>query len=571
MIDHVANGYQREIEDQALIFLRDYALVAYASLILTLSLVALAIYQSFPSNFVLIWIVTIWALQTWTLFYRRWLPTSQLKHEKKLQRGVLINIFEGLVISSCVLFFPYIDDILRMLIVTILLITCTGAIATTVGYLRFYLAFMTPIIAAVAIATTAAPLVFGGSDVLFIVATLSLLSSYPLIKMSQAIYSHFRDAFEANLRFEEANIGLQEAVREAHIANKSKTRFLAAASHDLRQPINTLSLFVANLSLLDVDDQQAEIIAHMNTAINSVDAQLESLLDMSKLDAGVVEANMKSTELVILLQDIVRSFQGRCGDHLSVNFHSNFDSVVSQTDPVLFERVLTNLVSNAIKYTNHGRVDVELNVSDSIAKLSVQDTGIGMAPAELERVFEEFYQVGNPERSEANGLGLGLSIVSRLAELLDLDINISSELGVGTEVTVELPAVSSRRSPIELKEVSTLSANDDSMNILALDNESTILLALRGVVETMGHSIETFTDSKSALTAFASQRFDLALIDFRLPGAMNGQDIIRKMRGINDSARFFLITGDSNITKAAQDCEIIYKPLTGKKLKSIFN
>ena len=571
MVDKLSPPYQREIERQALTFVRDYALMAFLSLVFALSLMAFAIYRAYPSPLVLQWIVTIWLVQAGSMIFRRQMPISNWSHRKKILAGILINIFDGLVIASCLLFFPMIDDIMRMLMVTLLLIACTGAIATTVGYLPFYLAFAMPVVISVVASTALTPILSDGSYVLLIVSVISLLCGYPLIKMSTAIFSHFRDAFEANLRYLETNAELQLAVQEARLANASKTRFLAAASHDLRQPINTLSLFVANLSLKQVDEDQKEIISHMNTAINSVDAQLESLLDISKLDAGVVEVNDRETDLVTLVSDIVGSFARQSSEQRRINFSSAYDSITVKTDSVLFERVLSNLISNAVKYTTHGWIDVQLNMVGDLAHISIRDTGIGIASDELPKIFEEFYQIGNPERSEANGLGLGLSIVGRLAKLLELQIDIDSELGVGTHVTLEMQALASSKAQQAAVEEPVSAKSDDRKRVLALDNESSILLALRGVVETMGHTIETFTDSNSALSAFAEQDFDLALIDFRLPGGTNGQDIIRKMRSMNRTAQFYLVTGDSNIQSDTSDCEIIYKPLTGKKLDLIFN
>ncbi|NND81837.1 MAG: response regulator [Gammaproteobacteria bacterium] len=571
MVDQFPPPYQREIERQALTFVRDYALMAGASLVMALSLVALAIYQSFPSPLVIQWIILIWIVQGLSLMYRRRMPISDLPHRKKILAGILVNMFDGFVIASCLLFFPVIDDIMRMLLVTLLLIACTGAIATTVGYLPFYLAFASPVVLSVVVSTALSPILSNGSFVLLLVSALSLMAGYPLIKMSTAIFSHFRDAFEANLRYLQANAELQEAVREARLANASKTRFLAAASHDLRQPINTLSLFVANLSLKNVDEDQKEIISHMNTAINSVDAQLESLLDISKLDAGVVEVNAGETEVVSLVRDLVGSFERQSTEARRINFSSNFDSITVNTDPALFQRVLGNLIGNAVKYTDHGWINVRLDMAGSNAQITIKDTGIGIDAAELPKVFEEFYQIGNPERSEANGLGLGLSIVGRLVKLLDMQIDLESELGVGTRVTLEITAIKSSRAVKEATPERERSVQNETKRVLALDNESSILLALRGVVETMGHSIETFTDSNSALAAFAERDFDLALIDFRLPGGLNGQEIIRKMRSMNNAARFYLVTGDSNIQSDTSDCEIIYKPLTGKKLNLIFN
>lgn len=566
--------YRKEIEDQALIFLREYAITAYLALTLSLLLVAITVYQSFPSNMVIIWILAVCVFQTISMSFRRWLPLSTIPHRRKLIGGMAINILEALTISSCLLFYPYIDDNLRMMMVAIIMIAGTAATVTTAGYLPFYLCIMLPNVITVAFAAAISPILFDASNVLYVIAIFSIFNAYPCLQMSRVIFHHFRDAFEANLLYEETNIELQQAVHEARLANRSKTRFLAAASHDLRQPINTLSLFIANLSLMDATEQQHEIIGHMNTAINNIDGQLEALLDVSKLDAGVVKVNAKDIDLIILLEDIVSSQSAQCHDGLTLKFKTDFDSVSCHTDPILFQRVINNLVSNAIKYTNVGRIDISLSIENSTAQVSIKDTGIGIEEDEVKRVFEEFYQIGNNERSEANGLGLGLSIVARLASLLKIQVNLKSLIGVGTQVLVRLPILASKRSTVianDDDQAPAVSANDDHWKVIALDNESSILHALKGVIETMGHSVETFTDAHSALRAFATRPYDLALIDFRLPGALNGHEIIQKMRNMNSSAKFFLVTGDSNIKDTGNDCEIIYKPLTDKKLKTIFN
>jgi len=563
--------YLREIENQALIFLHDYALVAYACFLFSHTVLALLIYQYFPSIWVITWIVSFFIVETVTLFYRRKMPLTDIPHQAKLTRGMLVNIFDGLMVSSCLLFFPYIDDITRMLIITLLLIACTGAIATTVGYRKFYLAFTVPVLSSVVIAAAASATIFDGSSTLLIISAVCLLVTYPLFTVSTAIFQHFREAFAANLRNYQINEELQDAMNEAKRANESKTRFLASASHDLRQPINTLSLFVANLSLKDTDGEHAEIIGHMNTAINSIDAQLESLLDISKLDAGVVKVNRTQTDLVTLIDDLVESYQKQIPDRLKIRCGSKAVNVIINTDVILLERIVTNLIGNAIKYTPKGYIDVSITTNAGRATIKIKDTGIGIEQTELSKIFDEFYQIGNPERSAENGLGLGLSIVKRLADLLNVDLEFSSRHGIGTEVSMILDYETAMEHTLVDETLQLSEISKEQKKVIALDNENAILVAMRSVLETMGHSVETFTDSKLALLSFQENEFDLALIDYRLSGPLAGDDVINQMRRINCNAKYFLVTGDSNIKQCDEDFEVIYKPVTSKKLEHIFN
>ncbi len=573
MSDKLKVPYQREIENQALTFLHDYALIAFFSFVVSHTVLGVLIYHYWASPAVIVWITFIWITQALSLLYRRKLPLTNLPHNTKLKRGMIINIVDGFIIASCLLFFPFVDDILRMLIITLLLIACTGAITTTVGYLRFYLAFSLPILISNVIAAASSALFFDGSHVLLVIAFISLLVIYPLVKVSTAIFQHFREAFAANLRNHEINKELEGAMTEAKQANESKTRFLASASHDLRQPINTLSLFVANLSLKDTQGEYSEIVGHMNTAINSIDAQLESLLDISKLDAGIVQVNNYKTDIGSLMQELVKSYQNQLTDQVKIRYQDLCHTAVVSTDIVLFERIVSNLISNAVKYTPKGFIDINLINSEQGIKLEIKDTGIGINEENLNKIFDEFYQVGNPERSGANGLGLGLSIVKRLASLLNIELNLDSKLGIGTIVTLCIPSSSTQEltQPNNKKLETIEEIEKKKKRIIALDNETGILVAVRSVLETMGHDVETYTDSKQALLSFQENLFDLALIDYRLSGPLNGGDVIHQMQSMNAETKFFLVTGDSNIKKSDSEFEVIYKPVTSKKLEYIFN
>jgi len=542
-----------EVEKQALQFLRDYALTAFIYFFVSHTLITITIYQTYDSFWLIIWFITFIFLQFLSLLYRRTIPRLEISHEKKIRRGSTINIIDGILVSSCVIFLPFVDDIARMLIVSLLLISCTGAIVTTLGYTRLYLSFCLPVLFLIIASLIIVFLIYNASQALLLVAAVTLIITYPLFKVSSALSDHFKSSFITNLKLNEMNEELKLAFNEVEKANESKTRFLACASHDLRQPINTLSLFVASLTLKDKKEENKEILNHMNTAISSIDSQLESLLDISKLDAGEIEIK-KQTEKI------------------SLRFKKEVAELIIHSDLILLERILSNLLSNAIKYTEAGYIEIVVGIHQEKATISINDTGIGIAPNELNNIFDEFYQINNSARSSENGLGLGLSIVKRLSNLLDIEINLESQHGVGTTVTTKLDFKKSVDVVIEKNSTEYTVWPDDIKRIVVLDNETNILLAMRSALEEMGHYVETYSDAKSTLLSFKENQFDIALIDYRLPGLLDGCDVINKIKKISPITKNILVTGDSLVGHIENEkMKIIHKPITGNKLKDLFS
>ncbi|MBX2847120.1 MAG: hybrid sensor histidine kinase/response regulator [Acidiferrobacterales bacterium] len=559
---------QREIERQALAFLNKYALPAFLSVSLALTALSIFIYRSFNSQIVYYWLAIVLCLLTTNLKFRQKIPFIRTSHETKLRLGIAVNIVEGFLVSSCLLFFPGVDNGIRMLMITLLLVTPTGAISTTLGYRPFYLAFTTPIFISIITASVYVIYARSESESYYVIIFCSIIIALFLYQLSTGISNSFKDAFAANLKVKKINHELEKASNQAKQANESKTRFLASASHDLRQPINVLSLFVANLSLKDSEGEYSDIIGHMNTAINSIDAQLESLLDISKLDAGVVDVKPQEVNLAKFTEDLVSSYPDT--DKIEMRYFSEIEDLVVDTDIALLERILNNLVSNSVKYTNEGYIEVSLKCDKEKAYINIKDTGIGIKPKDLENIFDEFYQVDNAERSSANGLGLGLSIVKRLTNLLNIEISMTSQYGLGTQISMSMPYKRASKPNVFEIEAASIASDDESKRVLVLDNELGIVLAVKAVLETMNHKVETFTNSSKALRCFENRRFDLALIDYRLAEGVLGDDVISRMFSINRKTKFFLVTGDNNVIQH-EHYEIIHKPVTSKKLEYIFS
>lgn len=235
------------------------------------------------------------------------------------------------------------------------------------------------------------------------------------------------------LRFE--NAAMAEDLRAT---SQAKSRFLAAASHDLRQPVHALGMFIGALRNQPLPERSRELVEQMDTSIGALDGLFGSMLDISTLDAGVVEARPASVPMQPLLSRI-------CGELEPEAAAKGVELVLAPTkatvlsDPVLLERVMRNLIGNAVRHTETGWVLVACRRRDGQYRLEVRDTGPGIAPALQEAVFEEFFQVGNPDRDRAKGLGLGLPIVRRLAAILGHPLEMQSKPGRGTAFRLLVP------------------------------------------------------------------------------------------------------------------------------------
>lgn len=252
-----------------------------------------------------------------------------------------------------------------------------------------------------------------------------------------------RKATEALLLASEEN--QRRLTMEAEQASKAKSRFLAAASHDLRQPAQSLALFASVLEDRLADTPDAKLVSHIMQSIDGLRTLLDSLLDMSKLDAGIVVPAPISLPLGPLLARLATEYQAKA-EVTGLAFRYVPTGSTTFSDPILLERILRNLIENALRYTQNGGVLVGCRRRSASIVIEVLDTGIGIPDDQIEAIFEEFHQVGNPHRDRNQGLGLGLAIVRRLGKLLDHPIAVSSVPGRGTRVSVLVPRMADAAS-----------------------------------------------------------------------------------------------------------------------------
>ena len=371
------------------------------------------------------------------------------------------------------------------------------------------------------------------------------------------------------------NILVNQAREQAEQANQAKTHFLAAASHDLRQPLQALNMFVNVLSGRDHDEKTRKIVEHIGEATEALEDLLNALLDISKLDAGLIVpefGNVRVEDLFARLKSQFAPLAAAKGLRLKMKPLP----IVLRTDPTLIENIMRNLVANAVRYTRKGRVLIRCRTLGNNAILTVEDTGPGIPEGQRETIFQEFSRLGR-EHGGADGdteagLGLGLAIVERLARLLGHRVDIASSPKQGAVFILEVPLSSNRRGRNE-REETVSPASGSEARILVIDDEPEVLLAMREQLEDWGYSVLTALTPEQALALVSPDEpaLDLILADYRLGEGVTGDQAIGAIRGrLGNDVPGLLITGDTAPDRLRQaqlsGFRLLHKPVPPAKL-----
>jgi signal transduction histidine kinase/ActR/RegA family two-component response regulator len=464
--------------------------------------------------------------------------------ERRIHLASLSACGSGVAQALSLLFFPWQDGYEQSLHTVILLVMSTGAVVYTAGHPRTYYPYMAPMVLGLVaawwfgstVATERPGLALG-------FGALILVYGFNLVGYARDTWAMFLNA--AAMRHQEAQQSqrLAVAVKEAESASRAKTRFLAAASHDLRQPIHTIALLTGVLKLRHRQDSSTEVVAMLDSVVQSLSQQLDDLLDISKLDAGVVQVSRQPLALQRFLGrrlDEVRNDAQARGIALRLDIAHDLTVL---TDPNLLERVVRNLLNNAVKFTEQGSVRLGMREQQGQAVIEVTDTGCGIAPEHQREVFQEFVQLNNPERDRTRGMGLGLSIVQRLCRLLDIGLDLQSAVmqGARFELTLPLHAQQSALCPPVTKEVATVPLN---LTVLVVDDEAQIRNATALLLEALGCRCLQAEDLAHALRLASVERPDLLIADFRLRGQETGIQVVRALRERQPDLRAAIISGD---------------------------
>ncbi|MEM7219795.1 MAG: hybrid sensor histidine kinase/response regulator [Pseudomonadota bacterium] len=373
----------------------------------------------------------------------------------------------------------------------------------------------------------------------------------------------------ASLRTQIENESLLGQVRtekeRAEAANRAKSRFFAAASHDLRQPVHAVQLY---LDLLTEDAQQtAGLVGRIRRALGSLNEQLDGILDIAQLDAAVEAVEAAPFDAASWLRDIAERHRPQAHSQSLRLVVDAPETLGVHTDPRLLERVLDNLLSNALRYTESGSVRCTLAPNAAGVSLQVQDTGIGIAIQDQDRVFDEFYQVDNPGREREQGLGLGLAIVKRLCARLDIAMRLHSAPGAGTTVSLQLESATLQRP--ERTNQPDPSGTLWGWRVLLIENDALVADASRALFDSWGCETRVATNALEAEAACALG-VDVAVADQRLGNDETGVAILQRLAQF--ACPGLLVTGDTSVETLAALKEsgfpVLHKPLDAATFKA---
>jgi two-component system, chemotaxis family, CheB/CheR fusion protein len=374
----------------------------------------------------------------------------------------------------------------------------------------------------------------------------------------------------------EAAAALECARIRADSANMAKSRFLAAASHDLRQPLQTLVLLQELLAKVVVGEKAKKLIGRLDRTLGSMSGMLNALLDINQIEAGTVRAEFETFRIDALLDRVAADLACQAeAQRIALHLVPSTLSVCS--DPRLLEQMIRNLVSNALKYTKRGRVVLGCRRRNGYLSIEVWDTGVGIPEGQLEHIFEEYHQLDNSARDRSLGLGLGLSIVKRLGILLDHPVKVRSQLGKGSVFSIE---VKESRAGMPARAEDRACNNQGkhyravrAETILVVEDDSEVRDLLEVSLSAEGHQVMTANDGVEALDLLDRSALQPGLVisDFNLPNGMDGLCVAAKLRGrLRRFVPVIILTGDISTRTlrdiAQQKCEHLNKPASLKEL-----
>lgn len=510
----------------------------------------------------------------WYRFARHHLATgivSALAH-RIVWALILMNAIEGLLWGM--LTWVTLDTSTpagSVLVIAVAAAMASGSMSSLSPVLPVFIAFVVPEVAAIALKLLS--LHEPAYNALAVAGILFVSSLFGQARnSSRAALTAIQLRFEnsgllAQLRIESASA--QHARLEAEQANTAKSKFLAAASHDLRQPIHALGLFLSVLARTKLDNQQHEVLDNAIAASRASGEMLNTLLDFSRIEAGVVEPQMRVFHMQPLLNKIEREFASQADDKGLV-YRSRETGLAVNSDPILVELILRNLVANAIRYTEHGGLLVVCRRRGNLAMLEVWDSGRGIAPESQQEIFREFHQLHNPERDRRKGLGLGLAIADGLARTLGQRLSLSSVPQRGSVFRLSLPPAD-ETSPAEETPKTQGATPMLNARVLVIDDDETVRTGMLHLLRNWGCTCDTAQGIEEALALARSHAPDMVISDYRLREQRTGVEAIAALRAIiGTTLPALLITGDTapDRLREARDSglPLLHKPVSAAQL-----
>ncbi|WP_158971173.1 hybrid sensor histidine kinase/response regulator [Paraglaciecola sp. L3A3] len=507
-------------------------------------------------------------------FYLKYRNNFEPNNLRPYQLSLILgSAFAGITWGTIsFLYFP-VDDQNYQLFLLMALMAMTGGSAFTFSiYMPGYFAYVPTIMLSITL-----QYFLIGDKYHNTLGFVSLVYLLVLTLFNLKINKNFKESLA--LRFQNLNLieQLKAQKEEAERANKAKSMFLAAASHDLRQPLYALGLFTSVLDETIKYPKVKRVVEQINASVDALTNLFDKLLDISQLDAGVVTVKKRNFVLSDIFDKLSKEYSREAQEKdIKLSWPTFYPAVYSEPD--LLERILRNYLSNALKYTSNGRVEVSCEAQEGLVYIQVKDSGIGMNQETLEKIYEEFYQVNNPERDRQKGLGLGLSIVKRTADLLEHQILVTSTVGKGSTFSIAVTQaemmLNKHDDVIKLKNTKPQIQATNKL-VLIIDDEESIREGLSSILTLWKYQVITALDLDDAMKQLEAQgqKPDVIISDYRLKENKTGVDAIKALhQHFKAEIPALLITGDMMqdrlIDIKKSNFQVLFKPVPPMKLRS---
>lgn len=465
----------------------------------------------------------------------------------------------------------------QMYLLLIISVGATLATAMTLFYPPVFYLLIFPLLAPYAVRST-----MEGSFFNIVIGLGAIpLFVFTLVFFHSSVHRYLLDAIR--LRFEKTDLAeeLDKQKQKAEQANIDKSRFLAAASHDLRQPLHAQGLYAADLRYRIKDLDTLKVLSKLEKSIDTMQNLFNELLDLSKLDAHTVKPDIAPFAIRDIFNEIKLDFN-EPSHSKGLELHILDSNLIILSDKILLTRILKNLASNAIRYTHKGKILIGCRRLKDSARIEVWDTGVGIPQHAQTSIFQEYFQLANPERNRDKGIGLGLAIVSRLAKLLNHKIEVRSVFNKGSVFSIEVKTdhtIGNTPKALPNQPISRYAPNKNEPQkaVLIIDDDSTVLDSMGNLIRTWNWNVYTAHSSKEALQHLHENvHLNLIITDFRLQHSESGLNAIEKIHlHIKKTIPAFIITGETSPKelKQLENCgyEVLYKPVSPAKLRALLN
>ncbi len=518
--------------------------------------------------------LVVWVVAVLTMALGHWLLTQKFFKDK----GVLpahvwvhslsaLSFVLALMIGLSTWLFYIPENLQQTFIIAVFFIgSMFGSIIFAASYFPIHVAWSVPLVLPFALQ------LLSGNNEQMILGGLLIIAGIPIaLILGWMMAKEYATALQ--LRFEKDVLleHLQAQKDLAEKANKDKTQFLAAASHDLRQPHQALGLFVEALDHMETEPKKKEILSKTKQAFKAMSSLLDQLLDISKLDSADIQVDKQVVALQPLLHQVVMEHMGEA-DQKGIELRLRATQALVFVDVSMLTRIVSNLITNAIRYTQEGGVLVAVRRREGELWLDIIDTGCGIAKDKQQDIFKEFTQLNNPERDREKGLGLGLAIVQRLVNILQTQLVLESKPNQGSRFSIKLEPADTTELPQTqaINQVVSL----QGLKVVVIDDDSIALESMRTLLNIWGCSTYSFSTLQACLAELKTASFcpDVLVVDYRLRGHDNGVQVVQAIRQhCQQDIRALIMTGDTDPERIKEASEsgipLTHKPVNPDDLK----